>query len=102
MKLDNLNNFTADKLQQVIEQRFGQKIELNELDDSSLDLFAVSVQESIKNFETAHSFNQNSHNARYMENKILLGIVSIGDVVNHLIAKIKEENKNLKDYINSY
>ena len=71
MKLDNLNNFTAEKLQQVIEQRFGQKIELNELDNSSLDLFAVSVKESIKNFETAHSFNQNSHNARYMENKIL-------------------------------
>ena len=37
-----------------------------------------------------------------MENKKLLGIVSIGDVVNHLINKIKEENKNLKDYINSY
>ena len=32
----------------------------------------------------------------------LLGIVSIGDVVKHLINKIKEENKNLKDYINSY
>ena len=32
----------------------------------------------------------------------LLGIVSIGDLVNHLINKIKEENKNLKDYINSY
>ena len=30
------------------------------------------------------------------------GIVSIGDVVIHLINKIKEENKNLKDYINSY
>ena len=37
-----------------------------------------------------------------MEDKKLLGIVSIGDVVNHLISKIKEENKNLKDYINSY
>ncbi len=37
-----------------------------------------------------------------MDNKKLLGLVSIGDVVNHLIAKIKEENKNLKDYINSY
>ena len=37
-----------------------------------------------------------------MENNKLLGIVSIGDVVNHLISKIKEENKNLKDYINSY
>ena len=37
-----------------------------------------------------------------IEDKKLLGIVSIGDVVNHLIDKIKEENKNLKDYINSY
>ena len=37
-----------------------------------------------------------------MEDRKLLGIVSIGDVVNHLINKIKEENKNLKDYINSY
>ena len=37
-----------------------------------------------------------------MENKKLLGIVSIGDVVKHLINKIEEENKNLKDYINSY
>ena len=37
-----------------------------------------------------------------MEDNKLLGIVSIGDVVNHLIDKIKEENKNLREYINSY
>ena len=37
-----------------------------------------------------------------MEDKKLIGIVSIGDVVKHLINKIEEENKNLKDYINSY
>ena len=37
-----------------------------------------------------------------MEDNKLLGIVSIGDVVNHLIDKIKDENKNLKEYINSY
>ncbi|MFL2883345.1 MAG: CBS domain-containing protein [Pelagibacteraceae bacterium] len=37
-----------------------------------------------------------------MEDKKLLGVVSIGDVVNHLINKYKEENKNLRDYINSY
>ena len=35
------------------------------------------------------------------ENK-LKGVVSIGDVVNHLIDKIKEENKSLREYINSY
>ena len=37
-----------------------------------------------------------------MEDKKLKGVVSIGDVVNHLINKYKEENKNLRDYINSY
>ncbi|MFL2889499.1 MAG: CBS domain-containing protein [Pelagibacteraceae bacterium] len=37
-----------------------------------------------------------------MEQNKLLGIVSIGDVVNHLIDKIKEENKSLREYINSY
>jgi len=37
-----------------------------------------------------------------MEDKKLLGIVSIGDVVSHLINKIKEENKSLREYINSY
>ena len=37
-----------------------------------------------------------------IEDKKLLGIVSIGDVVNHLINKIKEENESLREYINSY
>ena len=37
-----------------------------------------------------------------MESSKLLGIVSIGDVVNHLIDKYKEENKTLREYINSY
>ena len=37
-----------------------------------------------------------------MEDSKLLGIVSIGDVVNHLIDKYKEENKSLREFINSY
>jgi CBS domain-containing protein len=35
-----------------------------------------------------------------MEDKKLLGIVSIGDVVNHIIQKYKDENQQLKDFIN--
>ena len=37
-----------------------------------------------------------------MEDNKLKGVVSIGDVVDHLINKIKEENKSLREYINSY
>ena len=35
-----------------------------------------------------------------IEEKKLLGIVSIGDVVNHIIEQYKDENKNLRDFIN--
>jgi len=37
-----------------------------------------------------------------MEEKKLLGMVSIGDVVNHIIDQFKEENQYLRDYINKY
>jgi len=37
-----------------------------------------------------------------MEEKKLLGMVSIGDVVNYIIDQYKEENQYLRDYINKY
>ena len=44
-----------------------------------------------------------SHKIRHIpiiEEKKLLGIVSIGDVVNHIIEQYKDENKQLRDFIN--
>ena len=35
-----------------------------------------------------------------MEEKKLLGMVSIGDVVNYIIDQYKEENQHLRDFIN--
>ena len=35
-----------------------------------------------------------------IEEKKLLGIVSIGDVVNHIIEQYKDENQELRDFIN--
>ena len=35
-----------------------------------------------------------------IEEKKLLGIVSIGDVVNHIIEQYKDENQHLRDFIN--
>ena len=39
-------------------------------------------------------------NIPIIEGKKLLGIVSIGDVVNHIIEQYKDENKQLRDFIN--
>jgi CBS domain-containing protein len=44
-----------------------------------------------------------SHKIRHIpiiKEKKLLGIVSIGDVVNHIIEQYKDENKQLRDFIN--
>ena len=46
-----------------------------------------------------------SHKIRHIpiiEEKKLLGIVSIGDVVNHIIEQYKDENKQLRDFINQW
>jgi len=37
-----------------------------------------------------------------MEEKKLLGMVSIGDVINYIIDQYKEENQYLRDFINRY
>ena len=37
-----------------------------------------------------------------IEEKKLLGIISIGDVINYIIDQYKEENQHLRDYINKY
>ena len=37
-----------------------------------------------------------------MEEKKLLGIISIGDVVNYIINQYKEENQYLRDFINKH
>ena len=44
-----------------------------------------------------------NHKIRHIpiiEEKKLLGIVSIGDVVNHIIEQFKDENQHLRDFIN--
>jgi len=35
-----------------------------------------------------------------VDEKKILGIVSVGDVVSHIIEQYKNENKHLKDYVN--
>ena len=34
-----------------------------------------------------------------VDGKKILGIVSVGDVVNHIIEQYRDENKHLRDYV---
>lgn len=83
----------------IYQERFNLSIPVSNI--MSKDLITCDLNTSVTELMDEMTEKKIRH-ILIMENKILLGIVSIGDVVNHLIAKIKEENKNLKDYINSY
>jgi len=84
MRLDNIDFFSPDKLQQIIAERFGQSVKLADLNDDSLGIFEQSTREAIKSFERSMGFNSQQSNPRYVENKILLDFI------------LKEQEKRLK------
>ena len=78
-------------------------------DDFKSDLLVIKIM--IKNIISCNLNTSvtelmeiiSSHKIRHVliiEEKKLLGIVSIGDVVNHIIDQYKDENQQLRDFIN--
>ena len=58
----------------------------------NLNTSVTEIMEIISNHKIRH--------IPIIEEKKLLGIVSIGDVVNHIIEQYKDENQHLTDFIN--
>lgn len=75
MRVDNIDFFSVDKLMSIIEQRFGQKVELSTLDDGTLETFKESVEISMQNFEKAMGFNSQSQNPKYLNDKLLVDAI---------------------------
>ena len=83
----------------IYAEKFNITLPVSEL--MSKNLFTYDLNTSVNELMNKMTEKKIRH-ILIMDDQKLLGIVSIGDVVKHLINKIKEENKNLKDYINSY
>ena len=88
-----------DLAQFIYAERFNSNLPVSQI--MTKDLVTCDLNTSVTELMNEMTEKKIRH-ILIMEDKKLLGIVSIGDVVNHLIDKIKEENKSLKDYINSY
>ena len=71
MQIDNIDFYSSSKLSKIIEERFGQSVNLTDLEDTTLQTFKESVAQSIKSFESAMAFNTQAHNPKYLENKLL-------------------------------
>ena len=65
----------------------------------SKNLITCNLSTSVTELMEIISNNKIRH-IPIMEEKKLLGMVSIGDVVNYIIDQYKEENQHLRDFIN--
>ena len=102
--LDKKNNVIGiiserDLSQFIYAERFNINLPIKEI--MSTNLVTCDLNTSVTELMEIMSEKKIRH-ILIMEEKKLLGIVSIGDVVNHLINNIKEEKKSLIEYINSY
>ena len=70
------------------------KIMTKDIISCNLNTSVTQLMEIISNHKIRH--------IPIIEEKKLLGIVSIGDVVNHIIDQYKDENQHLRDFINNY
>ena len=68
------------------------KIMTKDIISCNLNTSVTQLMEIISNHKIRH--------IPIIEEKKLLGIVSIGDVVNHIIEQYKDENQHLRDFIN--
>ena len=68
------------------------KIMTKDIISCNLNTSVTQLMEIISNHKIRH--------IPIIEEKKLLGIVSIGDVVNYIIEQYKDENQHLRDFIN--
>ena len=86
-----------DLSQFIYKERFNLSISISQI--MSKNLVTCDLNTSVTELMDEMTKKKIRH-ILIMEDKKLLGIVSIGDVVNHIIEKYKNENQQLRDFIN--
>jgi CBS domain-containing protein len=72
--------------------------DLNVNDFMTRNVIIVEPEDSIDYVENIMTKNRFRH-VPVIKNKVLVGLISIGDIVKEQLHETKEENKYLKDYI---
>jgi hypothetical protein len=76
MKIDQFNNFTADKINDVLESRFGQRIDLSSESLDNLQAFQHAIARELEEMEHRIGFNKSMQNPKFVENRMILDLIS--------------------------
>ena len=76
MKIDQFNNLTTDKINDVLESRFGQRIDLSTESLDNLQAFQHAVAKELEEMEHRIGFNKSMQNPKFVENRMILDLIS--------------------------
>jgi CBS domain-containing protein len=86
-----------DLARYVCEDEFRSDLPVNKI--MSKNIISCNLNTSVTELMEIITSNKIRH-IPIIENKELIGIVSIGDIVNHIIEQYKDENQQLRNFIN--
>ena len=76
MKIDQFNNLTADKINDVLESRFGARIDLSTESLDNLQAFQHAVARELEEMEHRIGFNKSMQNPNFVENRMILDLIN--------------------------
>ena len=76
MKIDQFNNLTSDKINDVLESRFGARIDLSTESLDNLQAFQNAVARELEEMEHRIGFNKSMQNPKFVENRMILDLIS--------------------------
>ena len=76
MKIDQLNNFTSDKINDILESRFGARIDLSEETVDTLTIFLEAIQRELDDMTASIGFNKSMQNPKFVENRLVFDLIA--------------------------
>ena len=75
MKIDQFTNFTADKINDLLESRFGQSIDLSTESLDNLQAFQHAIARELEEMQHRIGFNKSMQNPKFVENRLILDLI---------------------------
>jgi len=76
MKIDQLNNFTTDSINDILESRFGARIDLSEETVDTLTIFQAAVKRELDEMTASIGFNKSMQNPTFVENRLVFDLIA--------------------------
>ena len=76
MKIDQLNNFTTESINDILESRFGARIDLSEETVDTLTIFQAAVKRELDDMTASIGFNKSMQNPTFVENRLVFDLIA--------------------------